>query len=66
MEDEGGVYLVSAGGRAQLKVWWMSRWRDGSLHVKEVASHMVKGNDKWRKKKSWKTTEQVVPDAETR
>ena len=59
------MYLVSAGGRAQLKVWWMSRGPDW-FHVKEVASHMLKGNDKWRKKKTWKTSEQIIPDAETR
>ena len=55
------VILVSAGGRAQLKIWQIS---SGGC-VKEIASHLLKGNDKFRKKKTWKSHD-LIPDAETR
>merc|ERR1712213_83461 len=37
------------------------------IHVREVGHHMLKGTDKLRKKKTWKTTsDALIPDAETR
>ena len=68
------MLLVSAGGRAQLKVWHLSinneQNKNGkqnlSISYREVAEHLLKGNDKIRKKKSWKTSDLVIEDTETR
>lgn len=74
LELNDSVILVSAGGRAQLKIWLLSDNQEefnNSPHAtpiscREIAEHMLKGNDKLRKKKSWKTSDLVVEDTETR
>jgi len=62
------LILVTAGGRAQIKVWSIAknnRNTDNELPpIVEVASHMLKGNDKHRQK-TWKS-EDLIDDAETR
>ena len=60
------MYLVSGGGRAQLKVWKMTFDNDDHfekrvIHVREVGHHMLKGTDKLRKKKTWKTSDALIP-----
>ena len=72
LELDKSVILVSAGGRAQLKVWHLTYEKQhdskeaASISCREIAAHMLKGNDKIRKKKSWKTSDLVVEDVETR
>ena len=72
LELDKSVILVSAGGRAQLKVWHLTHEKQDdskeapSISCREIAAHMLKGNDKIRKKKSWKTSDLVVEDVETR
>ena len=55
--------LVSAGGRAELKVWTLSFF-EGQLLITEAATCLLKGNDKQRQK-SWKEHEMIF-DTETR
>jgi len=57
--------LVTAGGRAQFKVWLL-KWNEvqNIILVSEVASKMLKGNDKQRQK-SWKEHD-LIDDTETR
>jgi WD40 repeat protein len=64
MEQKNGkVVMVSAGGRAQIKVWRVSLSGE-ELTATETASHLLKGDDK-RRKKTWRDKD-VVHDAETR
>ena len=72
---DSSVILVSAGGRAQLKLWHICIDTKGSesdhmqylpISCREIGSHLLKGNDKFRKKKSWKTSDLVIEDTETR
>ena len=47
-------FLVSAGGRAEFKIWLLNfNAQRNVISVAEVASKMLKGNDKQRQK-SWK------------
>ena len=47
-------FLVSAGGRAEFKIWLLNfNALRNVISVSEVASKMLKGNDKQRQK-SWK------------
>ena len=63
-EDE--TVMVSAGGRAQLKVWRVNNsfQTTATLRIIECASHMLKGDDK-RRKKTWREAD-VIHDAEVR
>ncbi len=70
-DNNDAVLLVSAGGRAQLKVWRVcllqsvcEQGNDHPLIVRELASHMLKGSDK-RRKKAWRDIG-IVHDAEVR
>ena len=72
---DSSVILVSAGGRAQLKLWHicidtMASESDHAQYLpiscREIGSHLLKGNDKIRKKKSWKNSDLVIEDTETR
>ena len=70
--NKNEVILVSAGGRAQLKVWRVVLTKKSSnnknnleLDVTELSSHMLKGNDKHRRKKTWKSHD-LIEDTETR
>ena len=59
------LIMVSAGGRAQLKVWKLNLGStEEQLNVSEIASHMLKGNDKLRQK-TWRSQE-LIDDTETR
>lgn len=55
--------MVSAGGRAQFKVW-LIKFNSDRLTVTETASHMLKGNDKQRQR-SWRDHD-WIDDTETR
>jgi hypothetical protein len=66
----GTVYLVSAGGRAQLKIWSLTRTSSGAeeeeLMAKELDSFMLLGSDK-AVRRPWKATASGMrPDPETR
>ncbi len=66
----GTVYLVSAGGRAQLKIWSLTRASSGAaeeeLMAKELDSFMLLGSDK-AVRRPWKATASGMrPDPETR
>ena len=72
---DSSVILVSAGGRAQLKLWHICIDTKASksdntqylpISCREIGSHLLKGNDKIRKKKSWKNSDLVIEDTETR
>ena len=72
---DSSVILVSAGGRAQLKLWHIcidtkATKSDHTQYLpvscREIGSHLLKGNDKIRKKKSWKNSDLVIEDTETR
>ncbi len=64
-ESDRSLVMVSAGGRAQLKVWRLSLTPDGGAIVAtEKSSHMFKGGDK-RRRKTWRDKD-VVYDAEMR
>jgi len=71
-EDESSsTILVSGGGRAQLKVWRITSGVSDTaaahqVNAVEMANHMLKGNDKFRKKKTWKSHQIQIPDPETR
>ncbi len=57
---KGQLLMLSAGGRAQMKVWRIS----GEVFASELASFMLKGNDK-KRKKTWRDNV-LIEDAETR
>ena len=64
---DGEMVMVSAGGRAQVKVWRVTsplQTTKGKIACVERASHMLKGDDK-RRKKTWREAD-VVHDAEVR
>ncbi len=65
----GTVYLVSAGGRAQLKIWSLTRTsgaEEEELMAKELDSFMLLGSDK-AVRRPWKATASGMrPDPETR
>jgi hypothetical protein len=65
----GTVYLVSAGGRAQLKIWSLTRAsgaEEEELMAKELDSFMLLGSDK-AVRRPWKATASGMrPDPETR
>ena len=59
----GEIVMVSAGGRAQLKVWRVTS-QTTTILISETCSHMLKGCDK-RRKKTWRDAD-VIHDAEVR
>ncbi len=65
----GTVYLLSAGGRAQLKIWSLTRTsgtEEEELMAKELDSFMLLGSDK-AVRRPWKATASGMrPDPETR
>ena len=62
--DESTFVMASGGGRAQLKVWTLSLDENGKLVVAEKSSHLLRGDDK-RRKKTWRENK-VIYDTETR
>ena len=75
MNGDNSVILISAGGRAQLKLWHLTGNRaytddrrpyHSTISCREIASHMLKGNDKVRNKKSWRNSDLLIEDTETR
>ena len=60
----GDVAMVSAGGRAQVKVWRVALHRGATISISETCSHMLKGCDK-RRKKTWRDAD-VIHDTEVR
>ena len=62
----GDVVMVSAGGRAQVKVWRVTSLQTGptTIAISETCSHMLKGCDK-RRKKTWRQAD-VIHDTEVR
>ena len=64
---DGDVVLVSAGGRAQVKVWRVTcplQTGQTTIAITETCSHMLKGCDK-RRKKTWRQAD-VIHDTEVR
>ena len=63
--DDNTLLMASAGGRAQLTLWKISvDVGTSNLTVMELTSHLLKGNDR-KRKKTWKDSETVF-DTETR
>ncbi len=62
---KGEVIMVTAGGRAEMKLWRLqSRKKCKGLIVSELSTHRLKGTDK-RRKKVWRDHE-IVHDTEVR
>lgn len=51
--NENETFIISVGGRAQLKIWNAIMNPDSLIFVSQMQSNMLKGNDK-RRKKTWK------------
>ena len=62
-ESNTSCLMASGGGRAQIKLWRICLYGEDILAT-ELSSHMLKGNDK-RRKKTWRDSD-VIHDTETR
>jgi WD40 repeat protein len=64
-KDHARTYMISAGGRAQLKVWRLAHLQDDNRFcASEAGSHMLKGRDK-KRQKCWRDHD-LIDDTETR